>query len=268
MEYSVIDLIRILLKKWYVILITIAAFSMVSSITARKSYEAAVLNYETYTTEQESASIGLGTLHAVYQYQYELLDFSKFAEEIEEKLNFYSSMQSALPAEVSVQYDASSFVEQSYAKMKQTAAALPMDTKVLNAAQKVLAGSNITNALTAELLENGDLRLTISGLTEEAAERVLTAYLDALISYGASDYSLQIELRLQSEEFVLTPVLTKEAQFAQQIMEKPTAAPIFAKTVGTSAVAAFALACFGILLVTFIRDTRRAVSKERTGETS
>lgn len=276
MEYSVYDLIRILLKKWYIILITVAVFAGLSSVTAKKSYEAALREYDTYTSELEAVENTAGTLTAVCQYEYHLTDLSKYIEDAERKATFYKAFQSALSAEDAVPFDTSAYIEQAYQEMQGTAVALLTDTKVMSAVQNDLAGFQpdetdleISDVLTVECLSANRFRLTVNGLDEDTSVKIAESYLKNLPEVGESDYSLSVEIPECTEDFALTPAsLTQRAEFAQEIMERPTAAPILAKTVGTSAVMAFALACFGILLVTFIRDTKQSSLKEKQREDS
>lgn len=50
MEYSVYDLIRILLKKWYVILLVMALLGGAAGVFSQRSYQAALADYEDYTS--------------------------------------------------------------------------------------------------------------------------------------------------------------------------------------------------------------------------
>ena len=69
MEYSVFDLVRALLKKWYVIVLVMALVSGASVFTSRASYEKALADYEAYTTETiPTGETGTLTVSVGYDY--------------------------------------------------------------------------------------------------------------------------------------------------------------------------------------------------------
>lgn len=275
MEYSVYDLIHILLKKWYVILITVLAFAGISTVTAKSSYEAAIRNYEQYTSESD-ATASDGSLNAVYQYTYSLTDVSPYVEEAKRQREFYQAFQNELaPGSSSELFDAADYVKSAYQSVKEKAAELLTDSLVLQKVQAAAAavlpeGADALvdgDALQIEVLDSNQFRVTVSGMKENDARAVMDAYLQSVVEVGASAYSLEVNTVLENKEFVAEPAaLTDRAQLAQEIMERPSAAPILAKTVGTSAVMAFGLACFGVLLYTFIRDTAPAEKRRKSGE--
>ena len=88
MEYTVFELIRILLKRWYVILMTMCFIGGVSIFTAQRSYTQAVQNYEASISETISAGVDTGTLSATYLYDYELTDLTKYLAEAQRKMTF------------------------------------------------------------------------------------------------------------------------------------------------------------------------------------
>ena len=65
MEYSVYDLIRILLKKWYVILLVMALLGGAAGVLSQKSYQTALAEYEDYTARELPVNTETGDLTAV-----------------------------------------------------------------------------------------------------------------------------------------------------------------------------------------------------------
>ena len=275
MEYSVYDLIRILLKKWYVILITVLLFAGISTVTAKKSYENAIRNYEKYTSEYKAPESG-GALNAVCQYSYELTDFSSYVEEAKRQRDFYRAFQEELaPGSSGEMFNVTAYIESAYQAVKGKAADLLTDALVLQRLQAEIPAApegdetpSVGEVLQVEVLGAGQFRVTVKGMDEHTADSILDAYLQAITEVGMSTYSLAVQAEVSEKEYVpVSSTLTDRAQLAQEIMERPTAAPILAKTVGVSAVMAFGLACFGVLLYTFIRDTAPAEKRRGAEET-
>lgn len=290
MEYSVFDLIRILLKKWYIILLAMCVLGGLSVFTARASYAQTVENYEASIAETVSAGVDTGTLTATYLYDYEAEDLTKYLEDARRRAAFYERFAQALGG-VSEEdegslLDVSSLAAAAYSAAAQKAAALLTDAHVLenvqtamdayhyvepptlNENEEVVVSDellNISRHLAIESLPENIIRLTVSGLEEGPARQLLEAYLDNVKSVGLSDYSIRISLKEQKNAYVPDPLrLSESAQFAQVVMAKPEKAPILIKTVGTAAAYAFVLACFVILVVTFVKDSRRAAAKQTT----
>ena len=87
MEYSVFDLVRALLKKWYVIVLVMALVSGASVFTSRASYEKALADYEAYTTETIPTG-ETGTLTVSVGYDYTVTDISEYVEAAKREANF------------------------------------------------------------------------------------------------------------------------------------------------------------------------------------
>lgn len=277
MEYSVYDLIRILLKKWYVILITVLLFAGISTVTAKKSYENAIRNYEKYTSEYKAPESD-GDLNAVCQYNYELTDFSSYVEEAKRQRDFYRAFQEELaPGSSGDLFNVTAYIESAYQSVKGKAAELLTDPLVLQRVQAEISKAapegdeipSVGEVLQVDVLGADQFRVTVKGMEERTADSILDTYLRAMKEIGASTYSLAVQAEVSEEEYIPVPsTLTDRAQLAQEIMERPTAAPILAKTVGVSAVMAFGLACFGVLLYTLIRDTAPAEKRRGSKETA
>lgn len=280
MEYSVFDLIRILLRKWYVILLSMCVLGGLSVITARTSYSLAVQSYERSVSETVAAGVDTGTLSATYLYGYELSDLTKYLSEARQKAAFYERFAEELGTGGELDIDTTALAEHAYAGVSQEAAALIGDARVLEETQTAMdalhyveppvldeegeiiesdSPLSVSGHLQVESLSDSVIRVTVFGLEEEPAGKLLNAYLRSLKSVGRSDYSLRVKMTERENVFTLDPLrLSQSAQFAQVVMAKPEMAPILVKNIGTAAAYAFVLSCFVILAVTFVRDSRRA----------
>ena len=83
MEYSVYDLIRILLKKWYVILLVMALLGGAAGVFSQRSYQAALADYEDYTSRAAPVNTEVGSYTAVYQCGFTVTDFSRYQGQYE-----------------------------------------------------------------------------------------------------------------------------------------------------------------------------------------
>lgn len=283
MEYSVFDLIWILLRKWYVILLSMCVLGGLSVFTAQISYDLAVQNYERYISETVGAGVDTGTLSATFLYGYDLIDLTKYLSEARQKAAFYDRFAEELGTDWEVDFDVTAMAELAYASVSQEATALIEDSRVLEETQtamdafhyveppilngddKIIEANSplrVSSHLQVETLPDSVIRVTVFGLEEEPARNLLAAYLRVLKSVGRSDYSINVKMTERENVYTLDPLrLSQSAQFAQMVMAKPEKASVLVKTVGTAAAYAVVLSCVVILAVTFIRDSRRAASK-------
>ena len=162
MEYSVYDLIRILLKRWYIILLTMCAVGGLSIFTAQTSYNLAVENYEASISETDSADKDTGVLTVTYLYDYELTDLTGYLMDAQRRAAFYEHFTEELDIgedagliaafyqksieELDVGEDVGSITPFSLARIAYTAAAqgataLLKDTRVLKLTQTAMDAS-------------------------------------------------------------------------------------------------------------------------------
>lgn len=285
MEYSVYDLIRVLLKKWYVILLAMCAVGGLSVFTAQRSYTRAVENYEASVAETVSAGVDTGTLSASYLYDYELTDLTKYLKEAERRMAFCRRFTEELgvPVEEEV-LSVSSLAGTAYSSAAQEAAALLTDARVMAETQLSMDAFhyveppvldendtvvvsedplNVSGHFTVEVLPESTVRLTVSGLEETPSRQLLASYLESLEAVGRTDYSIAVSMTERENTYTPAPLrLSQSAEFAQTVMAKPEKAPVLVRTVGTAAAFTFVLSCFLILVATFVRDSRRAASKQ------
>lgn len=288
MEYSVNDLIRILLKKWYVILLAMCLLGGLSTITARRSYARAVAQYEQYTAGTPSAVPETGTSIASYQYDFTVTDLSRYTAQAKTKDAFLQQFfaeyeaEDAAPSERSGAYAAA---EQAYKEAVSDCKELLMNDAVMEKTQAeatqrqlqepdtvdedgVLQKSTgalcVADHLSVSQTSSNTFQLKMTGLEDSVAQVLFSSYLRNLQEVGGSTYSMELTLTELSREFTPDPVPPDlSAQFSQTVMQKPQQAPILVKTVGTAMAFAFVLACFLVLLYTFVKDSRTAARKNR-----
>ena len=137
MEYSVFDLVRALLKKWYVIVLVMALVSGASVFTSRASYEKALADYEAYTTETIPTG-ETGTLTVSVRYDYTVTDISEYVEAAKREADFIQRFSAE--AGESTQEKTRSLSElyghQAYASFQSQLTQLPQDALLLSNVQK------------------------------------------------------------------------------------------------------------------------------------
>lgn len=285
MEYSVFDLIRILLKKWYVIVLVIALVSGVSIFAARASYNRVLADYEAYTTETIPTG-ETGTLTVSVRYDYTVTDISEYVDAAKREADFIQRFSEEVGE--SIQEKTGSLSEnyghQAYASFQSKLTQLPQDALLLANVQKDISAYEfleppyideqgelitpdtpltVSNHLQVAADGTNGLNLTITGLEEEPARKILESYLENLQTICRTSYCAEITDVEVESSFTLDPVqYTESAQFAQTVMQKPEQRPIMIKTMGTAAAYAFVFACFGVLLYTFIKDSRRQAAAD------
>lgn len=285
MEYSVFDLVRALLKKWYVIVLVMALVSGASVFTSRASYEKALADYEAYTTETIPTG-ETGTLTVSVRYDYTVTDISEYVEAAKREADFIQRFSAE--AGESTQEKTRSLSElyghQAYASFQSQLTQLPQDALLLSNVQKDISAYEfleppyideqgelitpdtpltVSNHLQVTADGTNGLNLTITGLEEDPARKILESYLENLQTVSRTSYCAEITDMEVESSFTPDPVqYTESAQFAQTVMKKPEQRPILVKTVGTAAAYSFVFACLGVLLYTFIKDSRRQAAAE------
>lgn len=285
MEYSVNDLICILLKKWYVILIAMAVIGGISVFLSQRSFEAVQENYQEYTTKTIPAETETGTHIAVYQCSFELKNYECYRTRVEQKHRFLWEYVKAiggsedlhLPEETlySMAEEAYGYANADFqALLGNTAEILPevqdyadkagyLDPPVLLADGTMDASKQaplvVSNHLSVSVGDEGLLTLTTSGLPEEIGVAVIENYLIQVKTLGKEQYDMVITATEQSSEFIpsRSSNYTDDALLSQTVMKNPESAPTPLKAAATGAVYAFVFACFGVLLYTFIKDSRQ-----------
>jgi len=115
--------------------------------------------------------------------------------------------------------------------------------------------------LTVIPIEENIFQMEIKGLSEDVAEQIAEIYCEEFVNL-TSDQFVSVDIAKSVVAYAADPLRpTPDAALAKTVMTEPTP-PNLVKTVGTSAILAFAFACFGILLYTFIKDAKNASNKK------
>lgn len=287
MEYSVFDLLRILLKKWYVIVLVMAILGGAAGVLSQRSYQSALAEYEDYTTRTAPINTEIGELTAVYQSSFKLADTNRYRQRFAAKREFID----AYMAEESTQMPTERLyqeAETAFSAANSDFSALFVNTAVLSevqayAAQQELlepvtidADGSVTNAatpltvsghLSAAISDGGIVTVTLTGLPEEIGSALLEVYWQAVKKQGAAQYDMQVSAEPLTQVYApQKPALTEDALLSLTVMQKPERAPMLFQAVGKGAAFGFLFGCFGILLYTFIRDTAPAEKQRWAGE--
>ncbi len=291
MEYSVYDLLRILLKRWYIILLAMLAAGAAAYFLSSASREYVQESYDQLTQAPPAQEAGFGDRNAAYQCQYTLLDYSTYLDAARNKNRFLDEFSQAYLGEsegqeADVQEDGESgtaglvsvesMAATAYAQAQEDFSHLLTSAEVLRAVQtaiddfgylepSVTAGAYTTDALTVsghlevDVSPSGLLTMTVKGLSRDVSAQIITSYLDCLAELGQSLYSMEIRSQEVLNQFSADTEPTPESVIlAQTTMKEPDEPMSLVRTVVTAALYSFVFACFAVLLFTFLRDSRRA----------
>ena len=280
MEYTVSDLLKVFLRRWYVILLSMAALTAIALFISRASYDQAVEDYDRYTNETEPVTVEVGTLTVTVPYQCGIADYDVLFQQSGELASLYENYARQLPEDVfdkNKKLDPSAYVMNAYNQMTRSFSELMTDSAVISEVNTVYAGQEEPlqpgTALTAfdhfsvSTPSANLLQIVISDLPEDTAEAAMHTYLRAL-SAAADTYNLVVTLEEPEADYTAAPPeYTERALFAQMTMKAPEAPPSTVRTVGMAMIFGFVFSCFGILLVTFIKDSKRVAEQGGTGST-
>ena len=289
MEYSVSDLVRILLKKWYVILLVMALLGGAAGVLSQRSYQAVLAEYEDYTTRTAPVNMETGNLVASYQCSFTVQDMSRYRDRAASKNRF---IEAYLAQDDASRSDAHRYqeAEEAYAAANADFLQLFTQESVLAEVQAFAAGQNyyepavvqadgtvseadeplqIAEHFQLELDSAGLLTVSVTGLSEDTASALLAAYWQAVEAGGMSLYAMQISAEPLTCVYVPQKLsLSEDAILSQTVMQKPERAPMFLRAVGKGAAFGFLFGCFGVLLYTFIRDTAPEKKPRWAGESA
>ena len=265
MEYSVKDLVKILLKKWYIILLSVCVVGVAAFFLSQASYAQAVKDYDSYTSAMEQIESGAGTVTAVYCVQANT-DNEAFLQACADLLS--EAEATGMPStDVLTAYALRTIepllptVLKDAALLQAAQTALELQADEAEEAEPII----VREHWEVQYLGNRNFEVRISGLTEKQASIILETYL-AELSQTLSSPVLAYTAEQTSYQFQYdTPEFTDLAELAQIVMQKPASKPSMVKTVCTAAVFAFALSCIIILVVAFIKESA-ALNKKHANE--
>lgn len=281
-EYSVYDLIRILLRKWYVILITMCIVAGGAVFFSQRSFASVQQDYTEYTSQTIPAEANVGNQTAIYQCDFSMDDLSIYQARIEEEQSFIHSYltQAGQTQDTVIPQDAIyAQAVKAYGYARADFFAVLTAQTVLDAVQTHAASQGyqepptlladgtldvsnagpltVSNHLTITTDDNGVVTLNVTGLQEKIGQDLIEAYFQEIEKQAEAQYGMDLSYRELST--VYTPnrsELTDDALLSQTVMQKPQQAPGLLNAACKGAAFAFLFACFGILLVTFLRDTK------------
>jgi len=277
MEYSVNDLVRILLKKWYVILGMMLVVGAMSGVTSQLSYNRAIEQYEVYTHETLPPT-SYGSANAIYDISYKATDNARYFDKdlfLQGYICAYADMKidGKESADINLQAEAAfnellpdaSLVESDYI-------ALIADEKVWFNTQNVLDelvaqgwGGSVSPSAKEQLsvtLQDGSLIISVRDMKDDLTEAAVDTFVEQLKLVGKEDYQLEVNAEKKSYEYTaIDQELTHRAELSQVVMGHPGAAPNMVKVFGTAAMFAFVVSCFGVLLFTFVKDNKRSMAE-------
>ena len=278
MEYSVYDLIRVLLKKWFIIVLCTLLVGGGAIGMSWLSYEEAVDNYQALTTETVPVIVNTGTTTVAYRYSYggheELIStvLGLYQQTVQTETSVVPEVQTLVDlafANAKPNIDASVTSPELMVKVQEAIDQLSLQEPPTINADKVVTPSSgplqVADHLTVAL-RNGTVHLTVTGLEEEVAKAVLDAYC-RMFSVMNENLVFTTTLEVNNLSFTPDPLQpTTMALVAQVVMEEPPEAPSAVKVAGTGACFGFVLGCFVVLLATFIKDTRPSKKEELSNE--
>ena len=212
MEYSVFDLIRSLIRKWYVIVISMAVIAAAGAVLSQKSFEMVQESYEEYTTQTIPADTVLGRCTATYQCTFRMKSYDHYRGIMDQRYQFLVGYASGVAGSQTVPED------KLYAMADEAYAYANADFQaVLTGSQEVFAkvqafadeqeyqepplllddGTTdpsqqtalvVANHLTAALTANDLLTLAVTGLTEDVSMALMTQYIAQVQRVAGEQY--------------------------------------------------------------------------------
>lgn len=269
MEYSVYDLIRILLKKWYVILLTMLAASCLALFLSQRSYRAAVAQYEALTTETVPVLVQLGTFEqsAALTFTASELTAQTLSDYTEEEQQAFLTMlegtQRAALEEVCQSAELFTAMQTRLLSLNlQEPPLIDADKKVTPSSGPLAPENHITAAVRGSWVT-----LSVSGLDADTCAAVAEAYWACLAEEMTSAL---VTTAIDTRRAAFTPDperFTNDALLMQEVLAEPAPTPPRpVKVAGTAAAFSFVFACFGVLLYTFVRDTAPSKKARGAGE--
>ena len=258
MEYNVFDLIKQLLKKWYIILLVMIVVCGAAVGLSQYSYQKAVEDYYAHTTQTKPQLPDVGQMVALVHFSPTEASLGNLQELVgqlddekgsvsDEKLN-QAIMQLMEPQVIEKIMD-SDVLTKVHERMVENG----WDPNVL-----------LSDHFCVQDRQNQTIQLVASGLTESQSRAVFEMYLTVL-SETFSGPMLDIEFVQQSCTFtLLKPEYTEDAKFAQTVMQAPVEKPNMVKTALTGAIFGFAIGAIAVLFWIFVKDASKKERDEKS----
>lgn len=253
MEYNVFDLVKRLLKNWYIILLAMIVVSVGAVGLSQRSYEKAVEDYYAYTTETEPQKPDVGQAVALVSF-----------DASEESLSNMRVVLGMLNSEDSERSYTDEMLKQAILKVAEPHILdMLMDTELLEGVQLSLKENGwdeevlLTDHFYVQNKQEQTIQLVTGDLTESESQMVFEAYLSVLTE-NLSGLMIDIDFKQMSCTFTLSePEFTEDAKFAQIIMQVPVEKPNMVKPALTGAIFGFAIGCIVVLFWIFAKDVAK-----------
>lgn len=260
MEYSVYDLIKILLKRWYIILGVAIAVAVSAAFVSVRSYNETLENYQVYAQQLELPE-GFGTTDAEFMLQYEIVDKEQFADKEVFVQGFLAASEESEEKAMALAEIAYRSYEPGNEKIMAKLAEALAESSVWDSADAIvkeyLEDTSASSVMSVSLTEAGSLVVHVNKLWEGIANTLMTTFINSYRAVCAEKCGLAVTVETISYQYVASePTYTSEAELAQLVMvEEPSAHGIL-KTVGMAGILSFALTCIAVLVVVFVKENK------------
>ena len=248
MEYSVLDLVKQLLKKWYIILLATIVAAAAAVVLSQYSYQKAVEDYNVHTGETLPLSSGIGQATRHVQIKIPRKTLNQLREILEEMKMGYIALTDEQLEDLLVRSLKSQVIE----KLK--------DDNVLLAVQEYMQQNEfdedflLREHFDVQDTEDGTIQLVTKDLTEPQSILLLDTYIKKLEEH-LSGLLLRIEFKKIDQTFTLpNPKFTEDAQFAQTVMQEPGEKPSMVKAALTGGIFGVVFGSLGVLCWIFVKD--------------
>lgn len=283
MEYSVQDLIKILIKKWYIIILAAVLLGCGSVPLSQISYQKACEQYERITSDTTPVILEVGDLVVTYNCEYTvqpdiLSDFLSLYLDGQQKQEdetvrgpingkVSQKMIQAIDQRIVEIASTDSLFEELQNECDENKLKLPEPplTEEEKFELQFTLTPKIAYFFSVEAVDEGVITVTVSGLEEEKAEQLVELYQQVFERQNCNNSIATITLQQSSSAFTPDSLEPVTAQLAQVVMAEPTP-PSMVRVVGMASVFGVVLACFGILVFAFIMDTRASRKAKQNDE--
>lgn len=247
MEYSVCDLVKRLITKWYLILLITCIFAGLALYFSDISYNRAVKEYKLYMTGESLEFVGSGKTSIVIKYDIDKQKVANTLEIIEDVFGVEAP-----------KYSMGSITKKVSKNIEPYLISCLTDGQLLQSVHQKFEeegyGEKINTSEYFSVHYTGEQTFTISieGIGKDLASTFANIYLQEL---SDKMQKLMIEVDFFEEE---STFVGDKTEFAQIVMQEPVAKPDIFRTVVTGGVFGFAIACIFVLFGFFVKDARKS----------